>query len=63
MVTVAALVTYDKKPCMAVLVRTLDLQKPQYLQTASYGHFGQWLRIVCFEYKVAHNGTFYSRKP
>jgi S-adenosylmethionine synthetase len=25
----------------ACLVRTLDLQKPQYLKTASYGHFGQ----------------------
>ncbi|KAF9514471.1 hypothetical protein BS47DRAFT_1372297 [Hydnum rufescens UP504] len=29
---------WDLRP--GVIVRTLDLQKPQYLQTASYGHFG-----------------------
>jgi len=29
---------WDLRP--GVIVRELDLQKPQYLQTASYGHFG-----------------------
>ena len=29
---------WDLRP--GVIVKELDLQKPQYLKTASYGHFG-----------------------
>ncbi len=34
---------WDLRP--GVIVRELDLQKPQYLKTASYGHFGAWPRV------------------
>lgn len=30
---------WDLRP--GIIVRQLDLQRPQYLQTASYGHFGK----------------------
>ena len=50
------------------LVRQLDLQKPQYLKTASYGHFGKILRqlfanLLC-SYKLNVGNPSYSwEKP
>ena len=44
--SVIVMTLYALLTCSRSTVKQLDLQKPQYLQTASYGHFGKHERHV-----------------